>query len=197
MVQFTQGFRLVGVAIPVVAVIVFIIQDLGAVFNTGAHAAMVLQSVQTNEIGASGHPVPRFVSLKKNRANVRKGPSRDYSIAWEKPKMDVRLPVEIIREFELWRMIRDSEGEEGWVHGSLLSGARAGEVAPWDHGERFRALREDNSEHAGTVASLEPRVVVDIKKCDGAWCNVEVDGYRGWIEQSDLWGVYVGERFTR
>jgi len=147
------------------------------------------------EIGKSGLPVPRFVSLKNQRVNVRRGPSQTHPIAWQFQRAG--LPVEITREFENWRMIRDSEGEEGWVFHSLLSGERTAVVAPWDRDMDLRVLRGTASQGAEAVAQIEPEVVVRVEQCNGLWCEVETGGYDGWIEQADLWGVYSGEVIGR
>ena len=74
----------------------------------------------------SGLPVPRFVSLKVDRVNVRGGPDKDHDVSWIYTR--VGWPVEIIAEFENWRRIRDSDGSEGWVYHSLLSGKRMAAV---------------------------------------------------------------------
>jgi SH3-like domain-containing protein len=70
----------------------------------------------------SGLPVPRYVSLKSDHVNVRAGPTKDNDVAWVYTRSG--LPVEITAEFENWRRVRDSEGAEGWVYHSLLSGRR-------------------------------------------------------------------------
>ncbi|WP_421418412.1 SH3 domain-containing protein, partial [Agrobacterium tumefaciens] len=72
--------------------------------------------------GASGLPLPRFVSLKSKRVNMRIGPSTDYAVSWMYMKSG--MPVEIIQEYENWRRIRDADGTEGWVNQALLSGER-------------------------------------------------------------------------
>ncbi len=71
---------------------------------------------------ASGLPVPRYVSLKSDHVNVRAGPTKDQDVTWIYTRSG--LPVEITAEFENWRRVRDSEGAEGWVYHSLLSGRR-------------------------------------------------------------------------
>ena len=76
----------------------------------------------------SGLPVPRFVSLKSDRVNVRSGPNKDQDVRWVYTRAG--MPVEITAEFENWRRIRDWEGAEGWVYHSLLSGKRTAVVVP-------------------------------------------------------------------
>ena len=71
---------------------------------------------------STGLPVPRFVSLGADRVNVRFGPGKQYPINWVFARKD--LPVEIVAEFDTWRKIRDFDGEEGWIHSSLLSSRR-------------------------------------------------------------------------
>ena len=80
----------------------------------------------------TGLPVPRYVSLKTDRVNLREGPSKDHRTAWVFQRAG--LPVEIVAEYETWRRIRDSEGTEGWVLHSLLSGRRTALVMPWAQG---------------------------------------------------------------
>ena len=71
------------------------------------------------QVGAtSGLPVPRYVSLKSDRVNLREGPSKDHRTLWVFQRAG--LPVEITAESDTWRKIRDSEGTEGWVLHSLL-----------------------------------------------------------------------------
>ena len=77
-------------------------------------------------LGASGLPVPRYVSLKSDHVNVRAGPTKDNDVAWVYTRSG--LPVEITAEYENWRRVRDSEGAEGWVYHSLLSGRRTAVV---------------------------------------------------------------------
>ncbi len=136
-------------------------------------------------------PLPRFVSLKAERVNVRRGPSSEHQIAWVFTKKG--LPVEIVAEFEQWRRIRDSEGSEGWVFHSMLTGKRTAMVAPWKK-NRSVPLREAAEHNAPTVALARPGVIADIDSCTGSWCELTAGGYTGYIDQSMLWGVYPGEQ---
>ena len=138
----------------------------------------------------SGLPVPRFVSLKSGRVNVRVGPGEDYKVSWIFVKPD--LPVEVIQEFDNWRRIRDSDGQVGWVFQSLLSGKRTAVVAPWKSGEA-RPIRSSDSEEARITAYLEPGVMGEIKRCRTGWCQINGSGFSGWIARDQLWGVYPDE----
>jgi SH3-like domain-containing protein len=139
----------------------------------------------------SGFPLPRFVSLKADRVNVRRGPSSEHQVSWVFTRKG--LPVEIVAESDHWRRIRDSEGAEGWVYHSLLAGRRTAVVAPWSEGKTV-PLRDGASQQAHPVALLQSGVMGDVEACDGSWCRVTVDGREGWVEQETLWGVYPGER---
>jgi len=152
--------------------------------------AGLAQGVQT---GPSGQPLPRFVSLKSSAVNVRRGPGKSYPVAWRFVRAG--LPVEIIQEFDTWRKIRDSDGAEGWIHQSLLSGRRTAIVAPWADGQRFEAHAEPNGTSAVT-AILESRVIADVVACESGWCSVRGDGYQGWLPQDALWGVYPNEKVS-
>jgi SH3-like domain-containing protein len=138
----------------------------------------------------SGLALPRFVSLKSDRVNLREGPSKDHRTAWVFQRAG--LPVEIIAEFDNWRRIRDSEGSEGWVLHSLLSGRRTALVAPWRKGEVIPLMTQPGG---GTVAAnLQSGLVVNVRRCDKAWCRVSGREFDGFIDQKMLWGVYADER---
>jgi len=146
--------------------------------------------------GASGLPVPRFVSLKSDRVNLRQGPGTEYPTAWVFRRAG--LPVEVVKEFESWRQVRDAEGTTGWVLGSMLSGRRTAVILPWEvkagQGQQpLAVLRDDDSERASAVAQVEAGVLANIITCDGKWCRVSVGGFRGYIEQAKLWGAYKDE----
>ncbi len=139
----------------------------------------------------SGLPVPRFVSLKAKEVNVRVGPGEDYPVAWKFLKS--RLPVEVTQESDNWRRIRDSDGSEGWIFQSLLSGERTAVVAPWQKGNPL-PLYTNSSSDAGIAAYLQPGVLADVDECEDGWCRLSGGNFRGWIRQDRLWGVYPDER---
>ncbi len=133
-------------------------------------------------------PVPRFVTLGTDEVNVRKGPGTRFPISIV-IKRD-GLPVEITKEFDVWRQIRDIDGDGGWVHKQMLSGRRA--VVVKGH---TTALHEDADETSRPVVKLEPGVIASLHTCKGSWCNVKAQTYSGWIKKSDIWGVYPDEMF--
>lgn len=146
--------------------------------------------------GPSGLPLPRFVSLKAKRVNLRVGPGQDYAVAWLYTKSGV--PMEVIQEYDNWRRVRDAEGTEGWVYQSLLSGERTAMTAPWKKGDAnddFIDMHREARNNADVIARLEPGVVVSVKGCDGDWCEAQADGTSGWVQQSEIWGAYPGEAF--
>lgn len=162
----------------------------------------IVTSVQAGEaqaavMGPSGLPLPRFVSLKSNRINLRVGPGRDYAVQWLYLKPG--LPVEIIQEYDNWRRIRDSEGTEGWVLQTLLSSKRGGLAAPWakEVSNEPIPMFVRAEETALLSASLEPGVLGKITACDGLWCTFETNGYDGFVRQTDIWGAYPGEVFDQ
>eukprot|EP01037_Dinobryon_pediforme_P008181 gene8181-8265_t len=142
---------------------------------------------------ASGLPVPRFVSLKSDRVNVREGPSKDHATRWIYQRAG--LPVEITAEFETWRKIRDSEGAEGWVLHSLLSGRRTALVLAGKTSGNLMLFAKPTLQ-AGVSAALQPGVIGSIKTCDGAWCHIYSDEFDGYIPQNNIWGAYPDEKIN-
>jgi SH3-like domain-containing protein len=140
---------------------------------------------------ASGLPVPRFVSLKSDRVNVRSGPHKDQDVRWVYTRAG--MPVEVTAEFENWRRIRDSEGAEGWVYHSLLSGRRTAVVMTKAKDELV-SLYDSADVETPVVAKLQPGVQATIKSCTGQWCRVSGKGFDGWMQQERLWGAYPNEK---
>ena len=139
--------------------------------------------------GQPGHAapdLPQFVSLRADRVNVRTGPGVRYPIAWVFVRQG--LPIEITAEFDLWRKIRDIDGEEGWIHVSLLSRERAAIIT----GEA-RPLYRDPNPASPPVALAEPGVVGRVLRCREVWCELAIGPIRGWTHRTFLWGVYPGE----
>ena len=139
----------------------------------------------------SGLPVPRYVSLKSDHVNVRAGPTKDNDVAWVYTRAG--LPVEITAEFENWRRVRDSEGAEGWVYHSMLSGRRTA-VVTMKSKDALAPIHDRADSESAVAAKLQAGVVAQVKKCSNGWCRVIGNGFDGWIEQQRLWGVYEGER---
>ena len=139
----------------------------------------------------SGLPVPRFVSLKSDRVNVRSGPNKDQEVRWVYTRAG--MPVEVTAEFENWRRIRDWEGAEGWVYHSLLAGKRSAVVVPSLKDDLVPLYASTNVESA-VVARLQSGVLGQLKSCNGQWCEFSGKGFSGWIRQERLWGAYPNEK---
>jgi len=183
------------------------------------------KGVETTNLGASGLPLPRFVSLRSGRVNVRVGPDRaSYAIAWT--YMRQGFPVEIIEEYDNWRRIRDNYGDGGWVDQAFLSGKRTAMPAPWSR-TNLQSLRATPDEEGALVAEIEVGVIGDLRQCRQGWCELDIraacdliepkgatgssfmpqflselfsfgecsQNYRGWLKQNTLWGTYPGEEF--
>ena len=148
-------------------------------------------SAKDSALTTSGLPVPRYVSLKSDHVNVRAGPTKDNDVAWIYTRSG--LPVEITAEFGNWRRVRDSEGAEGWVYHSLLSGRRTA-VITMKTKDELAPLYESTDATSAVIARLQAGVVTQVKHCAAGWCRVSGDGFDGWIEQQRLWGVYADEK---
>lgn len=135
----------------------------------------------------SGLPVPRWVSLKADRINVRRGASMEHDVLWTYRREG--LPVEVIGEFYTWRRIRDQSGEVGWVKQQML-GARRSVIVT---GNEPVAILERPVADAATLAVAKPGLVARLEECDGSWCKVSAQGYDGYVARARLWGVYAHE----
>jgi SH3-like domain-containing protein len=127
-------------------------------------------------------PIPRFVSLKADEGNARRGPSLSHRIDWVFKRRN--MPLRVTAEHGHWRRVQDRDGQGGWVHYSLLSGARhvivEQDLAPM----RVKPLND-----APVNAYAEAGVVARLGSCDLDWCRITANGSGGWVRKSTLWGV--------
>jgi SH3-like domain-containing protein len=131
-------------------------------------------------------PLPRFVSLKANEANVRRGPSLSHRIDWVFTRRD--MPLRVTAEYGHWRRVGDHEGMGGWVHYALLSGNRTVIVT-----RDMLSLRARPKETAQQTAIVEIGVIAELDECRRDWCRLVAGGHRGWAPKPVLWGVFPDE----
>jgi len=132
-------------------------------------------------------PIPRFVSMRAETANARRGPGLDHRVDWA--FVHRGLPLEVTAEYGHWRRVRDRDGLGGWVHHSLLSGVRTGLVSA----EAPVTVRAGPSGRTAVRALAEPGAIARIERCDADWCEIAAAGLRGWVPRDTLWGVQPGE----
>ena len=123
----------------------------------------------------------KFLSLKNNEVNLRKGPSKDYPIKLVYNKKF--LPVQILDSWDNWKKIRDFEDNSGWIHVSLLSGKKTA----------INKLKNSiiftyNTIYSKPLARVDKGRLLFIKKCKLQWCKVSSGEYTGWIQKKSLWG---------
>jgi len=131
-------------------------------------------------------PLPRYVSLKASESNVRRGPSLTHRIDWVFQRKG--MPLQVIAEYGHWRRVIDRDGQGGWVHYTMLSGARTVIID-----EDMLALRAKPAPDALENAVLEAGVIARLGSCTPVWCQLNADGYRGWVQKDHLWGVEAHE----
>jgi SH3-like domain-containing protein len=134
----------------------------------------------------SGEKLPRFVSLRSDQVNLRVGPGENFPIQWVLTRKE--MPVEIIKEFEHWRKIHDWQGTEGWVHERMVSGKRTVIVKG-----AVRTLHRLPDSVSEVVARAEPGVLAHLIECRGTWCRIAAAEITGWVQRSEVWGVYPDE----
>ncbi|WP_308910690.1 SH3 domain-containing protein [Pseudokordiimonas caeni] len=151
-----------------------------------AKLMMLTHTAHAADVGPSGNPLPRFVSLSPEVAYLRTGPGLQYPVAWVYNRR--HLPLEIIDEHGAWRQVRDIEGTTGWMHVRLLSSKRSAMLV----GKKLE-LHSDPDAASRVVLTADAGVIGWTRACQGDWCRLEIEGTEGWIERRHLWGVYPEE----
>lgn len=160
--------------------------DQAKIVKAVAEAPATTPMNKTARGAVTNLPIPRFVSMKANEGNVRRGPSLTHRIDWVYKRKD--LPLKVTAEHGHWRRVEDVEGAGGWVHYSLLSGVRT-VIVEADQ----LTLRMKPTEQSPVNAMVERNVVARLGECLPSWCKIRAGGYRGWVRKAALWGVAPNE----
>lgn len=158
-----------------------------SILLTAILAVTAFEPLAASERGkVTNLPIPRYVSLKAEEGNVRRGPSLSHRIDWVFKRRN--MPLQVIGEHGHWRRVQDRDGQGGWVHYSLLSGARHVIVE-----NDLTPLRTKPGSEAEVNAYAEAGVVARLGSCELDWCRITADGKRGWVQKAALWGVMPEE----
>lgn len=171
------GARMPGAVAAVAALALF-----GAVMLAGPAAAQE----NRDSIRGTNLEIPRFVTLKATRANLRAGPGKDYPIKWQYQRPG--LPLKVIGEFEVWRKVEDHDGETGWMNVNMLTIRRMALIS-----DTTAPILDDDNEAATIVAVAERGVILEIRSCRKLMCRVAGDKVHGWIRRDAIWGLLEGE----
>lgn len=127
-------------------------------------------------------PLPRFVSLKGDEGNARRGPSLSHRIDWVFKHQG--MPLRVTAEFGHWRRVEDQDGAGGWIHYAILSGVR--NVTVLNDMTPFHSRPDENAE---VTARAEAGAIAKLGECARDWCRISADGARGWVPKTAIWGV--------
>ena len=145
------------------------------------------QTPNDPHVGSVTHlPLPRYVTLKGNEGNARRGPGLTHRIDWVFTREG--MPLKITAEYEHWRRVEDADGAGGWVHYSLLSGVRSVLISE-DMAQAF----SQPDEKSDVVFQSELGVIGKLLQCVPDWCRIAVEGEKGWVKKTAIWGVDAAE----
>ena len=122
-----------------------------------------------------------FLSLKKNKVNVRYGPSFESPVKFIYKKID--LPIKQIDKKDNWRRIIDLKNNSGWIHISQLKKNNS-VIATKD-----KVLFKKPTSFAKPVALIKHGRLLIIKKCEQNWCKISSKEFEGWVSTNNLWGI--------
>ena len=132
-------------------------------------------------------PLPRYVTLKTNEGNARRGPGPEHRIDWVFKRAG--MPLKLTAEFDNWRRVEDADGEGGWMHYALLSGSKRSVLVVQALTE-FLSRPDDLAE---VEFQAEKDVVGRVLECSVDWCRIAIEGERGWVRKGALWGIEPAE----
>ena len=126
------------------------------------------------------HSEEKFLSLKKNKVNVRYGPSFDFPVKYIYKK--VNLPIKKIDKKENFRRIIDQKKNSGWIHVSQRK--KVNSVIA----EEDKIMFKKSTIFSKPIAKIKKGRLLVIQKCEVEWCKVETENFKGWVNKDNLWG---------
>jgi SH3-like domain-containing protein len=120
---------------------------------------------------------------------MREGPSPQHKVKWVYHRRG--LPVEVLQSYDVWRRVRDHDGETGWMHVAVLSGDRTAMI----QGAGMAMVRRGGTDAAPVVGQAQPGAIGSLRGCAPLACELDFGEVTGWVEKSRLWGIYGNERF--
>ena len=124
-----------------------------------------------------------YMSLKNKKVNVRYGPGLDYPIKFVFNKKN--YPVEIIDQKENFRKILDFKKNSGWIHRSQLKKSSSFITL------NTVILFSDSTKFSRPIAKIIKGRVLIVQKCEGDWCKIKTEKYKGWIKTDSIWGSVI------
>ena len=121
-----------------------------------------------------------FLSLKKNKVNVRYGPGFNFQVKYVYNK--INLPIKQIDQKENFRRIIDLKNNSGWIHVSQLKKANSIIVL------EDKVLFSKPTLFSQPVAKIKTGRLLIINKCVNDWCKIKTENYSGWIKTNNIWG---------
>jgi len=144
---------------------------------------IILAAFFAGPLHAQERVLPYWATIGAEEVNMRVGPSRDYPIDWVFKRKG--LPVKVVRLREGWRLVQDPDGAQGWIVSSLLSAQRGVLVI----GDGLIEMLEMPNATTQVRWRAQPGVVAKLLSCADQWCEIDIGGKTGWVEQARLWGA--------
>lgn len=142
------------------------------VFTSNAFATQKIQEVNY------------YSSFRSTETNVRAGPGQNYPVKFTYKLKGI--PVHVISEYDNWNEIEDYEKQTGWVSQSLLTKKRTLMVLT---DKEFINMYSKPAEKSRILFHLENNVIADYLGCKENWCNVKINGKKGWVKKDDIFGA--------
>jgi SH3-like domain-containing protein len=155
-------------------------------FVRGAFAAFLIVAAAAPALAQDKQP-PYWASIASGQALTHTGPGKNYPNVWLYQRRD--LPVRVIKKYDIWRLIEDPDGAQGWMLVTLLSDQRTAIVKPG----RPRPVHVGAYDSAKIRYRVDPGVVGRISKCADGWCRIDIAKRQGFIRTTDIWGVGKNE----
>lgn len=151
--------------------------------------ALLLAFLVVSGAALAADPAPHFVSLKKDEAFLREGPTYKHRVLWVYKRRG--YPFQVLASYDTWRRVKDADGAVGWMHDSLLSSRRTVLVT----GKGKAVIHANEAAASRIVAYAAAGAILELKACRPAACEVQSGGAEGWIAKARVWGVGADEVF--
>ena len=113
-------------------------------------------------------------------ANIRSGPGTTYDVLWQVEKYH---PLSILKKSDPWYQFRDFEGDQGWIHKSLI-----GKISSIITKKEKSNIRSGPGTNFKILFTVEKGIPFKVVNRRDSWIHIQhADGDKGWIHKSLVW----------
>lgn len=126
----------------------------------------------------------KMIMVDKEKANIKYGPGKKYEILWSAVKY---TPFEVLCKYKKWYVIRDFEGDIGWIYETLARKEKAVIIK-----KKKAEIESKPGKSFDILWKVEKGYPFKVIEQKDKWLKVvDSEGDSGWVYKDSVWGLTI------